>query len=205
MRHLSKLFSCAESWLCCTSPAATQTQTGSIQHQHVRPPEDDTPDDESVPDDGPVSVGPLGGLDGRKFDDGHSYDGIKQVQLRSGMGIDHIRVEYVKDGQSVWIQHGQNGGKPQPPILLDCPDEFLVSVWGYYGRMYQDQGYINIRSLTFKTNKKTHGPFGIEEGQYFSLSSSGCKIIGFHGKAENFLDSLGAHMVPQGPILEEPS
>ncbi|KAK3021616.1 hypothetical protein RJ639_045249 [Escallonia herrerae] len=116
MRQLSKLFSCAKSCLCCTSSAATQT----LSIQHVRPPEDDTPDDESLPDDGPVSIGPLGGLDGRKFDDGHSYGGIKQVQLRSRMGIDHIRVEYVKDGQSVWIQHGQNGGKPEHPVSPYC-------------------------------------------------------------------------------------
>ncbi|KAK3019574.1 hypothetical protein RJ639_003641 [Escallonia herrerae] len=136
-----------------------------------------------------MSLSQMMGLFGRKFDDGHSYDGIKQVQLRSSrMGIDHIRQRW-----AVWIQHGQNGGKPEHPILLDYPDEFLVSVW-----MHQNQGYINKRALTFKTNKKTHGPFGIEEGQYFSLSSSGCKITGFHGKAENFLDSLGAHMVPVG-------
>ncbi|KAK2968239.1 hypothetical protein RJ640_002088 [Escallonia rubra] len=114
---IEQAFSCAKSCLCFTSPAATQT--GSIQH--VRPPEDDTPDDDSLPDDGPLSIGPLEGLDGRKFDDGHSYDGIKQVQLRSGMGIDHICVEYVKDGQ-FGSSMDKMVGSLNPPILLDYPD-----------------------------------------------------------------------------------
>lgn len=54
-----------------------------------------------------------------------------------------------------------------------------------------------ISSLTFETNKRTVGPFGTATGEYFRLpSSSGDKIVGFHGSACYHLDSLGAYFEP---------
>lgn len=59
-----------------------------------------------------------------------------------------------------------------------------------------------MRSLTFESNKRVYGPFGVKEGTYFSVPiTSGGKIIGFHGKSGWFLDSIGAFVEPiQKPL-----
>ena len=48
-----------------------------------------------------------------------------------------------------------------------------------------------IRSLTFKSNKRTFGPFGIEEGTPFTFSMDGGLIVGFNGRCGWYLDAIG--------------
>lgn len=78
-------------------------------------------------------------------------------------------------------------------IKLDYPEEFLTSVDGYYGSLNQ-WGPIFIRSLSFESNKKLYGPFGVEQGTYFSLPMTGGKIIGFHGRYGWHLDAIGINV-----------
>lgn len=80
-------------------------------------------------------------------------------------------------------------------VKLDCPDEFLTSVHGYYGSL-DGWGPVFVRSLTFQSNKKTYGPFGVEQGTYFSFPTSGGKIVGFHGKSGWYLDAIGIYLKP---------
>ncbi|KAM0031994.1 putative jacalin-like lectin domain-containing protein [Helianthus debilis subsp. tardiflorus] len=47
-----------------------------------------------------------------------------------------------------------------------------------------------IRSLTFKSNKRTFGPFGVEEGIPFNFFTNEGHIEGFNGRSRWFLDSL---------------
>ncbi|XP_011028924.1 PREDICTED: uncharacterized protein LOC105128794 isoform X2 [Populus euphratica] len=142
----------------------------------------------------PVAVGPWGGQEGFLWDDGvHST--VKQLVIAHGAGIDSIQVEYDRKGTSVWSQiHGGNGGM-KTTVKLDCPDEFLTSVHGYYGSL-DGWGPVFVRSLTFRSNKKTYGPFGVEQGTYFSLPMSGGKIVGFHGKSGWYLDAIGIYLKP---------
>lgn len=78
-------------------------------------------------------------------------------------------------------------------IKLDYPNEFLTSVDGYYGSLNQF-GPIFIRSLSFESNKKMYGPFGVEQGTYFSLPVTGAKIVGFHGRYGWHIDAIGVHL-----------
>ncbi|KAG0567096.1 hypothetical protein KC19_7G109700 [Ceratodon purpureus] len=52
-----------------------------------------------------------------------------------------------------------------------------------------------VSSLTFFTNIKKYGPFGVETGTKFA-SDIGSRVIGFYGRAGNMLDSLGIITVP---------
>lgn len=52
------------------------------------------------------------------------------------------------------------------------------------------------RSLTFKSNRRTFGPYGIEEGTPFSLPIEGGQIVGFKGRSGWYLDSIGCHLSP---------
>ena len=82
-------------------------------------------------------------------------------------------------------------------VKLEYPDEFLTSIHGHYGSI-NEWGPAFVCSLTFESNKKTYGPYGIEQGTYFSFPMIGGKIVGFHGKCGWYLDAIGAYPEPLG-------
>ncbi|XP_030484910.2 jacalin-related lectin 3 [Cannabis sativa] len=141
----------------------------------------------------PVRLGPWGGDDGLDWDDG-VYSTVKQVVVAHGTTIDSIQIEYDNNGSSVWSEkHGGRGGPKVDNIKLDYPHEYLTSINGYYAKL-NEWGPPIVRSLTLKSNKKLYGPFGVEKGSSFSIPTSGGKIVGFHGKAGWFVDSIGVHL-----------
>ncbi|KAA8528689.1 hypothetical protein F0562_036044 [Nyssa sinensis] len=142
-----------------------------------------------------ISVGPWGGQDGFRWDDG-VYSTVKQLVIAHGAGIDSIRVEYDMNGTSKWSdKHGGTGGTKTDKVKLEYPDEFLTSIQGHYGSL-NEWGPVFVRSLTFESNKKTYGPYGIEQGMYFSFPMTGGKIVGFHGRCGWHLDAVGAYLEP---------
>uniref|UniRef100_A0A7N0V401 Jacalin-type lectin domain-containing protein n=1 Tax=Kalanchoe fedtschenkoi TaxID=63787 RepID=A0A7N0V401_KALFE len=142
-----------------------------------------------------ISVGPWGGQSGAVWNDG-LHSGIRQLIIIYGAGIDSIQVEYDVNGTSVWsAKHGGNGGSKTDKVKFNYPEEYLTSIHGHYGSL-SDWSPVFVRSLTFGTNKKTYGPFGIEHGTYFSLPTNGIKIVGFHGRNGSYLDAIGAHLRP---------
>lgn len=154
-----------------------------------------------------VSVGPWGGQTGLLWEDG-VYSTVKQLVIAHGAAIDSIQVEYDEKGTSFWAErHGGNGGWKTDTVKLAYPEEFLTSIEGHYGKI-SEWGPVSIRSLTFKSNKKTYGPFGIEQGTYFSLPAAragSSKIVGFFGKSGWFLDSIGAYLKPIQNYQNQPS
>ncbi|KAI3671621.1 hypothetical protein L1987_87361 [Smallanthus sonchifolius] len=75
-------------------------------------------------------------------------------------------------------------------IKLRFPEEILISVSGHYCPVVYGGGHV-IRSLTFKSNKRTFGPFGVEEGTPFNVLANGGHVVGFYGRSGWHLDSLG--------------
>lgn len=143
----------------------------------------------------PVAVGPWGGQSGSNWDDG-VYTTVKQIIITHGACIDSIQIEYDKQGSSVWSdKHGGTGGYKTDKVKLNYPEEFLTSIYGYYGHLYEG-GPDCVRSLTFVSNEKTHGPFGVAQGTFFSLPKVGDKIVGFYGRCGWFLDAIGVYLKP---------
>ncbi|KAK4434556.1 Jacalin-related lectin 3 [Sesamum alatum] len=140
-------------------------------------------------------VGPWGGQNGYYWDDGvHST--IRQLEIGYGAGVDSIRIEYDSKGRSVWSErHGGSGGTKIDKVRLEYPDEFLTAVHGFYGSL-QERGHVIIRSLTFESNKRKYGPFGVEKGTYFTSSTTQGKVVGFIGKAGWYIDAIGCYMEP---------
>ncbi|XP_052487057.1 pentatricopeptide repeat-containing protein At1g19720 isoform X2 [Gossypium raimondii] len=146
-----------------------------------------------IDDKKPVSVGPWGGQGGTSWDDG-VYCTIRQLVIAHGSGIDSVQIEYDTKGNSLWSRkHGGNGGSKTDKVKLDFPDEFLTSIHGYYGSLNQ-RGPIIVRSLTFHSNRKAYGPFGIEQGTSFSMNKG--KIVGFRGRSGWYLDAIGVYSKP---------
>ncbi|XP_061347178.1 jacalin-related lectin 3-like [Gastrolobium bilobum] len=141
----------------------------------------------------PASVGPWGGNGGSRWDDG-VYSGVRQLVIVHGAGIDSIQIEYDKKGSSIWSEkHGGSGGHKTDKVKLEFPDEFLTSIYGYYGSLNQ-WGPNLVLSLSFESNKKTYGPFGVEQGTHFSVPVTGAKIVGFHGRCGWYLDAIGVYL-----------
>ncbi|XP_052201300.1 jacalin-related lectin 3 isoform X2 [Diospyros lotus] len=144
-----------------------------------------------------ISVGPWGGPDGFYWDDG-VHSGIRQLVIAHGAGVDSIRIEYIDKGISVWSErHGGSGGHKTDKVNLQYPDEYLTSIHGYCGSI-NEWGPVFVRSLTFRSNRKTYGPYGIEHGTYFSFPMIGGKIVGFHGRCGWYIDAIGAYLEPLG-------
>lgn len=75
-------------------------------------------------------------------------------------------------------------------IKLQYPEKFLVTVSGHYCPVVHGGSPV-ITSLTFRSNKRTFGPFGIEEGTPFTFSMDGGLIVGFNGRSGWYLDAIG--------------
>ncbi|XP_038898646.1 mannose/glucose-specific lectin-like [Benincasa hispida] len=122
-----------------------------------------------------------------------SFRTIRQLLINHGQWIDSIQMEYEdENGELVWSEkHGGNGGS-QSKVVLDFPDEHFVTIHGYYDDIY-DWGFDGtvIRSLTVETNKRSYGPFGVENGTKFSFPTVGVKIVGIHGRSGVYLDAIG--------------
>ncbi|XAR61711.1 hypothetical protein NMG60_11016212 [Bertholletia excelsa] len=132
-----------------------------------------------------MSVGPWGGQDGYRWDDG-VHSGIRQLVIAHGAVIDSIRIEYDDKGTSVWSEkHGGSGGPKTDQVKLDYPNEYLTSIQGHYSSL-NERGPVSIRSLSFTRT-------------CFSFPKIGGRIVGFHGKCGWYLDALGAYLEPHLP------
>lgn len=79
-------------------------------------------------------------------------------------------------------------------MKLQSPDEYLVYISGHCSPVVYGGSPV-IRSLTFKTNKRTFGPFGLDEGTPFSFRiENGQVVVGFKGRSGWFLDAIGLHI-----------
>ncbi|KAB1218458.1 Agglutinin alpha chain [Morella rubra] len=139
---------------------------------------------------GIILLGPWGGNGGISWDDG-TYHGVREIIVVYGRCIDSIQMVYDKNGKPVSAEkHGGVGGNQITEIKLQYPEEFLVSVSGHYSPMVHGCSPV-IRSLAFKSNKRTFGPFGVEEGTPFTFSMDGGIIVGFNGRCGWYLDAIG--------------
>ncbi|PIN21691.1 hypothetical protein CDL12_05607 [Handroanthus impetiginosus] len=158
---------------------------------------------EKVPSEnatGVVTYGPWGGNGGSLFDDG-IYDGIRQIIVSRNVVITSIRVCYDENGQPFWgSKNGGTGSFKSDKIIFDYPSEILTHITGYHGPTMK-MGPVVIKSLTFHTTKGKHGPYGEEQGQFFSTKlREGSVIVGIHGRKGLFVDAIGVHVL-EGTIL----
>ncbi|KAL9460933.1 hypothetical protein AB3S75_004012 [Citrus x aurantiifolia] len=140
-----------------------------------------------------IAIGPWGGNGGTSWDDG-IYHGVREITLAYDRCIDSIRVVYDKKGNPVTAEkHGGVGGNRTAEIKLRFPEEFLISVSGHYCPVVYGGSPV-IRSLTFKSNKRTFGPFGVEEGAPFTFSMDGGLVVGFKGRSGWYVDAIGFYL-----------
>ncbi|KAK2652602.1 hypothetical protein Ddye_012458 [Dipteronia dyeriana] len=145
-------------------------------------------------------VGPWGGLGGITW----NYmpkGGIVEIIISHGEIIDSLSFKSVcanKVAESSSNYGGQGGSKTH--ISIDWPKEYLISISGTIGKFYTVESC--VKSLMFYTNWHIHGPFGSSKGSHFRLPVEN-RVIGFHGRACQFLDAIGVYQMAATSIEEQ--
>ncbi|KAI3781598.1 hypothetical protein L2E82_11616 [Cichorium intybus] len=89
---------------------------------------------------------------------------------------------------------GWNGGETVSEVILDWNEEII----GINGTSALSRGnvpgYTVISSISFVTNKKTHGPYGNVRGTSISVSFDEGSFAGLYGLAGYFIDSIGVYL-----------
>ncbi|KAJ9536358.1 hypothetical protein OSB04_un000450 [Centaurea solstitialis] len=141
-------------------------------------------------------AGPWGALGGKRWDDG-VFSTVKQVHvyMDESLKVLHaIQFLYVKRDAKFFMSpmhQGtcENNMELVAVVNLDGLDEYLTGISGFYGPAEGYHGSEAITSITFRTNKKVHGPYGEERGPghtYFTSSACPGKVVGFQGRNDEF-------------------
>ncbi|CAB4272438.1 unnamed protein product [Prunus armeniaca] len=149
-----------------------------------------------------IVIGPWGGNGGADWDDG-IYNGVREIKIAYCLCIDSITVVYDRNGKPVKAETRMVTAETMKLlrytsilIKLQYPDEYLVGASGHYCPMMFGIGPRLIRSLKFQSNRRTFGPYGIEEGTPFTFTVDGGKIVGLKGRSGWYLDAIGFHVSP---------
>ncbi|KFK23807.1 hypothetical protein AALP_AAs58574U000100, partial [Arabis alpina] len=137
-----------------------------------------------------------GGNGGAAWDDG-AFDDVRKIYVGQGdSGVSFVKFEYDSSKKLVAGDgHGKKSLLGTEEFELDFPKEYIVSVEGYYDKVFGVEADV-VTMLKFKTNKRTSQPFGIDSGTQFVLEMKDHKIVGFHGKAGDFVHQVGVHVSP---------
>ncbi|XP_028792466.1 mannose/glucose-specific lectin-like [Neltuma alba] len=135
-----------------------------------------------------ISIGPWGGPGGNPW----SYtanEAINQIIIHVGLNIKSISFRDTCGRFSATFggDNPHDTGEKQI-VHIKWPCEHLISISGTYGNF---ASLTTITSLSFTTNLATYGPFGTTSGTSFAIPINNNTIIGFHGRAGGYLDSIG--------------
>ncbi|KAL0696679.1 hypothetical protein Bca4012_063859 [Brassica carinata] len=137
--------------------------------------------------------GPLGGNKGNTFDDG-VFDGVKKLTVGADeFSITYIKIEYQKDGNIIFREHGTIRGELKE-FTVSYPGDNIVAVGGTYKHIFNYDTTL-ITSLYFTTSKGFTSPlFGVAKGKDFELKGeNGGKLLGIYGRDGTAIDAIGAH------------
>jgi hypothetical protein len=142
-----------------------------------------------------TKVGPLGGDGGVDQDITDTPGRLESITVQSGVVIDAIAFSYADQaGQKRSAGPWGGSGRCSNTIQL-APSEFVTGISGTVG-LYRSCNV--IASLTFVTNVKTYGPFGLGDGTPFTVPvEDNHGVVGFFGRSSRYLDAIGAYVQPQ--------
>ncbi|RLN28706.1 mannose/glucose-specific lectin-like [Panicum miliaceum] len=142
-----------------------------------------------------TKVGPLGGDGGVAQDITDTPGRLESITIQSGVVVDAIAFSYA-DQAGQKRTAGPWGGSGRCPNTIQLgPSEFVKGISGTVG-LYRSCNV--IASLTFVTNVKTYGPFGLGDGIPFTIPvEDNHSVVGFFGRSSTYLDAIGAYVQPQ--------
>ncbi|KAJ9536361.1 hypothetical protein OSB04_un000453 [Centaurea solstitialis] len=147
--------------------------------------------------EGCITFGPWGGPEGIAWI-WMGQGGIKKITIIYRDVVDCIKFhsdDCTGETESPFYGHPFVISK-EHTICIDYPNEYFVSISGTYGSGRMDDT-VAVKSLCFVTNKKCYGPYGSDSGTRFSYGGKGGVIVGFHGRADYYLDAIGIYVMPE--------
>ncbi|KAL3632378.1 hypothetical protein CASFOL_025362 [Castilleja foliolosa] len=146
-----------------------------------------------------ISIGPWGGPGGNAW----SYTtngGINQIIMHVGQNIKSISFrDTTGHGSATFGGNNPNDTAEMETVNIGWPSEHLVSISGTYGNFgtLLTDGSVTIQSIAFTTTLATYGPFGSPSGTSFSIPINNNTVVGFHGRAGNYVDAIGIFVKPE--------
>ncbi|KVI11406.1 Mannose-binding lectin [Cynara cardunculus var. scolymus] len=107
---------------------------------------------------------------------------------------EHIIFKGIMKGYNTLIAHGEASSTEHLEVTFDV-DEEIIGIDGTVGVSTGEfPGYTIISSLSFLTNKRTHGPFGKATGTPFAVPWNKGSFAGFYGLAGYYIDGIGVYL-----------
>jgi hypothetical protein len=141
--------------------------------------------------------GPSGGVGGSLFNDEPLLEAgtrVVRVEIRTGEFVDSVEITHLRPDETLLDlpHHGGFGGEEQ---TLDLNrEEHITSLDGQYGNA--DTSFVN--SIRIRTDQGRSlaggGPGG--DGAYTYEAPQGFEIVGFFGRAGQFVDAIGIVLRP---------
>ncbi|KAH7848669.1 hypothetical protein Vadar_005935 [Vaccinium darrowii] len=154
-----------------------------------------------------IAIGPWGGIQGERW----AYkptEGfvIKRIIIRHGEAVDSLIFQSEATDGSTEYSHkfGGSGGTRTDKVSIDSPAEYITAINITIGNsiMFGNfSGQDVIRSLSFVTNLTEYGPFGKRSGTFISTVVENGVMVGFHGRAGDFLNSIGFYTHSKIPCI----
>nr|XP_043614631.1 probable serine/threonine-protein kinase DDB_G0278521 [Erigeron canadensis] len=124
---------------------------------------------------------------------------LKEIVVEHGHGVYSLTftsqykgLKYTSAKVGGWS--GPYGEDKVSVVTLDWDEEII----GISGTVAVSEGvyagYIVIASISFVTDKRTHGPYGTERGTPFTVQWEHGSVVGFYGRHGAFLDSIGVYL-----------
>nr|P83304.1 RecName: Full=Mannose/glucose-specific lectin [Parkia platycephala]1ZGR_A Chain A, Mannose/glucose-specific lectin [Parkia platycephala]1ZGR_B Chain B, Mannose/glucose-specific lectin [Parkia platycephala]1ZGS_A Chain A, Mannose/glucose-specific lectin [Parkia platycephala]1ZGS_B Chain B, Mannose/glucose-specific lectin [Parkia platycephala] len=150
--------------------------------------------------EGSISIGPWGGSGG----DPWSYtanEGINQIIIYAGSNIKSVAFKDTSglDSATFGGVNPKDTGEKNT-VSINWPSEYLTSISGTYGQYKFKDVFTTITSLSFTTNLATYGPFGKASATSFSIPIHNNMVVGFHGRAGDYLDAIGIFVKPDTAV-----
>ncbi|KAH7565665.1 hypothetical protein JRO89_XS09G0241900 [Xanthoceras sorbifolium] len=143
-----------------------------------------------------ITVGPWGGPGGCEWNY-VAKSGIAEIAISVGWVVDSLSFKGVDDNckGEYSKKFGGKGGE-STVITINWPKEYLTSISGTYNTY---QGHCVVESLCFYTNCTKYGPYGCTNGTPFKFPLEDREIVGFFGRAGDFIDAVGVYQ--KGPSI----
>ncbi|KAK0575137.1 hypothetical protein LWI29_034460 [Acer saccharum] len=149
---------------------------------------------------GTIKLGTWGSEGGFHWDFNLGSDAvIIEILIGHGDVVDWVAFKvFNADGRTVSSgRHGGSGGKTEKITMV--PGEILTSISGTTTEYFTN---VIVESLTFHTTERVYGPYGLTNGSPFNIPMENGEIVGFYGKAGDFVDSIGFQIVIASSIIE---
>ncbi|KAJ0463384.1 putative jacalin-like lectin domain-containing protein [Helianthus annuus] len=122
---------------------------------------------------------------------------IWSFQLEGNYRLSKITIDHGDTINSLMFNSSEKVDDPNEVSIIDHvtldEDEEIIGISGMVGTLPTRQTIIS--SISFTTNKKTHGPFGDNvKGTPFPVSWDAGSFAGFYGLHGRYFDSIGVYM-----------